>query len=147
MGSHGVLEERTSLEALSDNLPFEEIGSNMGRLGTFVLVSSERLESKEILSLYYTRVQMEQLSDRTKSNCSLFPLGIHGEEAFKGHLMLTFLSSILSQLLQKDMLQHTQEKASIDLGGCFLELRNQKCKVFDKVVRNPQGRCVTSTSS
>ena len=134
MDSHNMQEKKISLEALDDNLPFEEIDSKMRRLGTFVIVSSEKMECKEALPLYYTRVQIEQVFDLAKNNADLVPLRIHGEETLKGHLMLTFLSSILFQLLQQDMLLHTQKKDKINPEGSFLVLRNQKCKVFDKAV-------------
>ena len=80
-----------------------------------------------------------QGADRTgirpgKEQCRPGSLRIHGEETLKGHLMLTFLSSILFQLLQQDMLLHTQKKDKINPEGSFLVLRNQKCKVFDKAV-------------
>ncbi len=48
--------------------------------------------------------------------------------------MLTFLSTVLFQLLQKDLLLHTKKKDKINPEGSFLVLRNQRCKVFDKVV-------------
>ncbi|MGB4408500.1 MAG: transposase, partial [Sphaerochaeta sp.] len=134
MDSHNMQEKKVSLEALNDNLPFEEIDSKMRRLGAFVLVSSERMECKEALPLYYTRVQVEQVFDIAKNNADIVPLQVHGEETLKGHLMLTFLSTVLFQLLQQDMLLHTQKEDKTNPEGSFLVLRNQKCKVFDKVV-------------
>lgn len=134
MDSHNLQEKKISLEALDDKLPFKEIDDRMRRLGTFVIVSSEKMECREALPLYYTRVQIEQVFDIAKNNADLVPLRIHGEETLKGHLMLTFLSSILFQLLQQDMLLHTKKGDKINPEGSFLVLRNQKCKVYDKVV-------------
>ena len=106
----------------------------MRKLGSFVIVSSNKMDCKDILPLYYTRVQVEQGFDIAKNNVDLVPLRIQGEETLRGHLMLTFLSTILFQLLQKDLLLHTQKKDKINPEGSFLALRNQKCKVYDGVV-------------
>jgi len=134
MDSHNMQEKKISLQALNDKLSFKDIDSKMRKLGSFVIVSSNKMECKEILPLYYTRVQVEQVFDIAKNNADLVPLRIHGEETLRGHLMLTFLSTILFQLLQKDLLLHTQKKDKINPEGSFLVLRNQKCKVYDGVV-------------
>jgi hypothetical protein len=134
MDSHNMQEKKISLQALNDKMSFEEIDDKMKKLGTFVIVSSNRMDCKEILPLYYTRVQVEQVFDIAKNNADLVPLRIQGEDTLKGHLMLTFLSTVLFQLLQKDLLLHTQKKDKINPEGSFLVLRNQKCKVFDEVV-------------
>ena|GEM_PF-1083018 len=76
---------------------------------------------------------MEQICI-ANTNADWVPQDIQGEDTLKGHLFLTFLSNILLQLLQKDMLLHTQDEDTINAEGSFLLLRNQKCKVYDKVV-------------
>lgn len=130
---HTMQEKKISLQALSDKRSFEDIDRKMRRLGSFVTVSSHKLNCKDILPLYYTRVQVEQIFDIAKDNADLVPLHIQGEEILRGHLMLTFLSTILFQLLQKDLL-HTQKTDKINPEDSFLVLRNQKCKVYDRVV-------------
>jgi len=134
MDSHNMQEKKISLQALNDKMSFEKIDNKMKKLGSFVIVSSQKMDCKEILPLYYTRVQIEQVFDIAKNNADLIPLRIHGEETLRGHLMLTFLSTIVFQLLQKDLLLHTQKKDKINPEGSFLVLRNQKCKVYDEVI-------------
>ncbi|NQT58337.1 MAG: transposase [Bacteroidetes bacterium] len=134
MDSHNMQEKKISLQALNDKLSFEDIDSKMRKLGSFVIVSSNKMDCKDILPLYYTRVQVEQVFDIAKNNADLVPLRIQGEKTLRGHLMLTFLATILFQLLQKDLLLHTQKKDKINPEGSFLVLRNQKCKVYDGVV-------------
>ncbi len=68
------------------------------------------MHCKEILPFYYTRVQVEQVSEIARNSADLVPLRIQGEDTLKGHLILTFLSTVLFQLLQKDLLLHTQKK-------------------------------------
>ena len=134
MDSHNLQEKKISLQALNDKISFDKIDNKMKKLGSFVIVSSQKMDCKDILPLYYTRVQVEQVFDIAKNNADLVPLRIHGEETLRGHLMLTFLSTIVFQLLQKDLLLHTQKKDKINPEGSFLVLRNQKCKVYDGVV-------------
>ncbi|MDY0289506.1 MAG: transposase [Sphaerochaeta sp.] len=134
MDSHNMQEKKISLEALNDKLDYEDIDREMGKLGTFVIVSSQKMDCKDILPLYYTRVQVEQVFDIAKNNSDVVPLRIQGEDTLKGHLFLTFLSTVLFQLLQKDMLLHTQKKDKINPEGSFIVLRNQKCKVYDEMV-------------
>jgi len=126
MDSHNMQEKKISLQALNDKLSFEDIDSKMRKLGSFVIVSLNKMDCKDILPLYYTRVQVEQVFDIAKNNADLAPLRIQGEKTLRGHLMLTFLSTILFQLLQKDLLLHTQKKDKINPEGSFLVLRNQK---------------------
>jgi transposase len=134
MDSHNMQEKKISLQGLNDKLDYEDIDNKMRKLGTFVIVSSQKMDCKDILPLYYTRVQVEQVFDIAKNNSDVVPLRIQGEDTLKGHLFLTFLSTILFQMLQKDMLLHTQKKDKINPEGSFLVLRNQKCKVYDEVV-------------
>lgn len=58
------------------------------RLGVFILLSSEDMGAEEILPLYYTRQQIEQVFDIGKNNADLLPLRLQNEDAFRGHLML-----------------------------------------------------------
>ncbi len=132
MGNHNMQEKKVSLEALNDILTFRENNDEMKMLGTFVLVSSDKMECKNLLSLYNR--QMEKLSDMTKNSADMHCLPIQGENTLKGHLMLTFLSSVLLQLLQQDMLLQQLEENTINPEGAFHVLRNQKCKVYDGLV-------------
>jgi transposase len=92
----------------------------------FVLISSEQTDPKDIMPLYYTRQSVEQVFDVGKNNAELLPLRVHGEETFRGHLMLSFMASV-AVLAVGGMLKgsafHTE--------GAFHVMRNLKCKVFD----------------
>jgi hypothetical protein len=52
---------------------------------------------------------------------------VHGEATFRGHLMLTFLASLLYILLNK----HFKESKRFTAENALMEMRNLKCKVFD----------------
>ena len=94
--------------------------------GIFILISSENIEPEDVMPLYYTRQAVEQVFDVSKNNADLLPLRVHSEEAFRGHLLLSFISTVVF-LIVNQMLKDTAYNAE----GAFLILGNQKCKVFD----------------
>jgi transposase len=62
------------------------------------------METSEILPLYYTRQQIEQIFDIGKNYADLLPLRVQSEDTFRGHLMLTFMATAILQMLQRDIL-------------------------------------------
>ncbi|MDR1992137.1 MAG: transposase, partial [Nitrososphaerota archaeon] len=97
--------------------------------GFCVLISSERVDVKEILSLYYLRQMVEQVFDVSKNYADVLPLRVHSEDAFRGHLLLSFICSVVFLLLNRLL-----EGSVFCAGGVFVVLRNQKCKVFDDCI-------------
>jgi len=116
------------MKKIIDNkdLTDDEIDLKAKSKGVFILISSESVENSEILPLYYTRQAIEQVFDLYKNNAELLPLRTHGEDTFRGHLMLSFLATISYMLVNK-LLDGTKFCAD----GAFRTLRNLKCKVFD----------------
>ena len=113
----------------SKDVSREEMNAVIREKGIFILISSEKIETEEVLPLYYTRQAVEQVFDVSKNNTDLLPLRIHSEETFKGHLLLSFISTV-AFLMVNQMLKDTAYNAE----GAFLILGNQKCKVFDDCV-------------
>jgi len=113
----------------SKDFSHEEMNAAMKTKGLFVLISSEKIETKDLMPLYYTRQAIEQIFDISKNYAELLPLRVHNEDTFRGHLMLSFVATIVflsvNQLL-KDTLFNAE--------GAFLILSNQKCKMFDDCV-------------
>ena len=107
-------------------LSADVVDANAKTKGMFIIISSEKVDTSEILPLYYMRQTIEQVFDIYKNNADLVPLRTHNEETFRGHLMLSFLSAIVfmqvNQLL--DGVKYSAE-------GAFRALHNLKCKVFD----------------
>jgi hypothetical protein len=107
----------------------DEIDRKVKSMGVFIILSSDNVETSEILPLYYTRQTIEQVFDLYKNNADLLPLRTHGEETFRGHLMLSFISTIAYMLVNR-LLDGTKFCAD----GAFRALRNLKCKVFDDCI-------------
>jgi hypothetical protein len=123
--------KRATFASMEDKLTAEETDSKLLKLGVFMLVSSEKMGVSEVLPLYYTRQQVEQVFDIGKSNADLLPLRIQKEETFRGHLVLTFIATAVLQQLQQYILKKKSKKDKINPEGAFFKLRNQKCKVYE----------------
>lgn len=108
------------------DVSFTEMDHILKTEGLFILISSEMLETKEVMPLYYSRQVVEQVFDIDKNNVALLPLRIHNEETFRGHLMLTFIATV-TYLAVNQLLEGSPFSAQ----GAFFVLRNQKCKVFN----------------
>jgi hypothetical protein len=123
--------KRAAFAAIDDKLSPEDADARMSKLGLFVIISSENVEVAEILPLYYTRQQVEQVFDLGKNNADILPIRVQNEDTFRGHLMITFLATVLLQKLQRDILAKSKKKDKISPEGALFVLRNQKCKVYD----------------
>ena len=107
----------------------EEIDDAVNRLGIFILISSECILPQDLLPLYYTRQTVEQIFDIGKNNVDLIPLRVHSVEAFRGHLLMSFIASYVYILVNRYFIK--SDKCAI---GVFRSMRNQKCKVYDDVI-------------
>jgi transposase len=127
--------KKAAFAAMDDKATSEDADKRMMKLGVFVLISSEDIEVSEILPLYYTRQQIEQVFDLGKNNADILPLRVENEDTFRGHLLLTFLATVLLQKLQRDIIATRKKKDKINPEGALMALRNQKCKVYtDEIV-------------
>jgi hypothetical protein len=118
---------RFSKSAVEDkNLSPEQVDAALKTMGMFALISSEKKEPQDILPLYYTRQSVEQAFDIGKNNADLLPLRVHGEETFRGHLMLSFMASV-AVLVVSGFLRGSE----YNVEGAFRVMRNLKCKVFN----------------
>lgn len=92
--------------------------------GMFMLFSSAPLEVKELLSCYSQRQSIEQVFERAKKEHSLLLGWTQTERTFRGHLLLSFISSVILRLLQLDLRGPPYNPRS-----ALLNLRQQKIKV------------------
>ena len=111
--------------ALEDKVDSEEIERNIKKMGSFILISSEDVAEREILPLYYTRQTIEQIFDISKNNVDLLPLRSHSEATFRGHLMITFMTSVLYLLINREL-----HKIKSNVVDACTTMQNLKCKIF-----------------
>lgn len=134
MDSYNQQMKRATFDALDDKLSPEEMNRKVSRLGLFMIVASENIPVEEVLPLYYTRQQIEQVFDVGKNDADLLPIRVQSEKTFRGHLMLTFLATIVLQKLQRDIIQKRKKKDKMNPEGALIVLRNQKCKVYKNAI-------------
>jgi transposase len=104
-----------------------------GDMGYFVLISSEMLEISEVMPLYYMRQTIEQTFDFAKNDVALTPVRTHNDETFRGHLMLSFMATVL--LIAVRRLMRTRKKISnIPATQALKAMRYIKCDVFEKSI-------------
>jgi transposase len=79
---------------------FFVIDGNLSSLGLFIRISFAEINTMEVLPLYYARQQIEQVFDIAKNYADILPLRVHGEDTFRGHLLLCFIATIICKRLQ-----------------------------------------------
>ena len=128
--------ERKSMEthklfqrAKDHKLSDKEVYEKMQDQGIFVLIASRRIAKPKILPTYYMRQQIEQIFDIGKNYADMLPIRVQNEDTFRGHLLLTFMATVVCKQVQDKLLQTTFNPISM-----FLNLRNHKCKVYDRAV-------------
>lgn len=123
--------KRAKEEGLSDGEIYDRIQSR----GVFMLFSTRKIALGKVLPLYYTRDQIEKVFGIGKGEANLLPIRTHSEETFRGHLLLTFMATVIIKLL-KD----TLKKCGMTFETAMMEMRNQKCLVYENAVitREPQ---------
>ena len=131
MDSRNSQVKKATFNCMDDKLAPEEIDQRISKLGVFVLLSSDDMETMDVLPLYYTRQQVEQVFDIAKNNADILPLRTQNEDTFRGHLMLTFLATAILQKMQRDILTLRKKGDKTNPEGALMKLRNQKCKVYD----------------
>ncbi len=116
----------------ADDLDPREVHRNMQGKGFFVLVATHRISTEDILLLYYTRQQIEQVFDIGKNYASMLLDSVQKEAAFRGHLMMTFMAAVVCKKLQKLAEQHNMTMTMM-----LESLKNQKCKIYNsRVITN-----------
>lgn len=122
--------KQVGIRANADDMPCASVLDALDGAGTFCLVSSRPIAVDKILPLYYTRQDIEQVFDLGKNYGSMLPICTQKEETFRGHLLLTFLATVIQRQVQQE-----GKSKGVDLETLISVLRNQKCKVFpDSVI-------------
>jgi hypothetical protein len=117
--------QRAKGEKLSNANVYDKMSSH----GIFILVSSRRIAKDKILPTYYMRQQIEQIFDIGKNYADMLPLRVQNEDTFRGHLLMTFIASVVVKKLQDDLKGTVFNPISL-----FMSLRNQKCKVYSNSI-------------
>jgi transposase len=104
----------------------EEFEMKTKMAGMFVMISSMEMDKSEVLPYYYSRQTIEQIFDTSKNYARLLPLGVQSLETFNGHLLISFLTTIVYLKLQR--IFHKQKYNLIDF---ITELKGITCGVYE----------------
>lgn len=96
--------------------------------GIFILISSKKIETTDILSAYYTRQSVEQIFGFAKSDLDLLPIRCHSEETIRGYLFLQFLLLVIFIEIREKLMK-SETKLTVE--EAFMNLSNLKCKVYE----------------
>lgn len=112
-----------------EKIDSQELHEKIKNTGLFILITTKEMKIEEVLPGYYVRQQIEQIFDIEKNYAHLVPARVHSEETFRGHLLLSFITSVIIKMLQDEL-----KKIEMTSSNLFLNLRSQKCKVYDTVI-------------
>ena len=59
-----------------------------------MLVYTRKVEKHNLLGLYYTRNQVEEIFKNGRDAGKMFPICAESEETLRGHMLLTFISML-----------------------------------------------------
>lgn len=123
--------KRAKNKGLNDKEIYDQVQSR----GVFMLFSTRKIALDKVLPLYYTRDQIEKVFGIGKGEANLLPIRTHSEQTFRGHLLLTFMATVIIKLM-KDVLK----QCDMTFETAMMEMKNQKCLVYNDAVvtREPQ---------
>ena len=101
--------------------------------GIFIILSSIKLPNEQILPCYYSRQSVEQFFDSIKNDSDLLPLRSHSEKTFSGHVMISFIATIIFLLIDKQL---KSKKLSFKSGIYYLRSLHAdvyKSKIIPKI--------------
>ena len=78
---------------------------------------------------YSSDTNLRRIGSLPKNDASLLPLNVEKEETFRGHLLMTFIATVLLQMLQNEIRQ-----SPFSLDRILARMQTQKAKVYENVV-------------
>lgn len=131
-----VDEQRVALEQLDlikkvaeGKVDVDNYEKTLAEKGVFVLVSKRSIDPGKVIELYYTRQEIEQVFDLGKNYSGMLPLSIQTEETFRGHMVLTFMATILIKALMKKL-----SGTHYPIEPTLSNLAAHSCSVYDDYV-------------
>ncbi|MDR1084411.1 MAG: transposase [Deltaproteobacteria bacterium] len=126
---------RSLLKAIKDKSDNDTINNKIKFFGKFIILSSNDYDTNEVLGLYYARQHIEQIFDTAKNMANLLPLRVHSKEALEGHLLVSFMSTIVYMLINNRL-----SKSKECTFGALHNLSRLHVKVYPegvKVIQEP----------
>ena len=97
--------------------------------GIFMLVATRRIAKENLLSLYYTRNQVEDIFRLCKHWCRILPADMEKEETLRDHLLMTFMAVIV----MKRILDRLSSK-SCTPDMLWMALNGHRAHIFENCI-------------
>lgn len=111
------------------DLSMDDIHEQRSQHGIFMLVSTRRIAKENLLKLYYTRNQIEDIFKLCKGNCKILPINIEKETTLRGHLLITFAASIVMKLLSDEL-----DGTNLTTEALFMHLNYHRANIYDNEI-------------
>ena len=112
--------------AEDESLTASDIFDDLQKQGVFVLVSTRRVAVDKILPLYYMRDQVEKIFELCKQEGKILPVNVESEATLRGHLMMTFIASVVLKMMTDKLWN-----ATLTIESMFMNLHEQHAIVYD----------------
>ena len=125
-------EEEYRLSQKASDIPMSsaEIHRRRDAQGIFMLISTRRIAKANLLPLYYTRNQVEDIFKLCKGSCKILPLSIENESTLRGHLLITFAATVVMKIMSDKL-----KKSSLTTEMLFMFLDQHRAKIYeDKII-------------
>ena len=125
-------EYKLSQRVADSGMSTADIHSKRRNHGIFMLIATRRIAKDNLLPLYYTRNQVEDIFKLCKGNCKILPINIQNESTLRGHLLITFAATVIMKMLS-DQLSGTNLKTEM----LIMALDQHRAKLYEtKIIVN-----------
>ncbi|MDR2443015.1 MAG: hypothetical protein LBE31_05785, partial [Deltaproteobacteria bacterium] len=122
-----AVDEKILFEKYEDDPDrLRKINQNLDTLGKFIILSSDNHKIEDILSLYYNREIIEQVSDMDKDFAGLDQLKANYTEIIRGRLLLSFISKVIFTRISQKL-----NESYINTRSILYHMYNLKIKIYE----------------
>jgi hypothetical protein len=111
----------------------EQFAEDLLYQGIFIIITTIDLSIKDVIPCYYARQSVEQFFDFLKNDIDLLPLRIYNEQTFSGHLMISFIATIIYFAIDKELKKKGIAFSSALKSLKFLHGRIYKDKILPSI--------------
>ena len=126
MTMHNEGQKHAIERAGDENLTGPEIFDDLQKQGVFVLITTRKVATDQLLPLYYMRDQVEKIFEICKQGGKILPVNVENEDTLRGHLMMTFIAAVTLKMMS-DKLRNT----SLTTESVFMNLHEQHAIVYE----------------
>ena len=114
-----------------------DFADELDSMGVSVLISTEEIEREELLPLYHTRDQTDEVFEIDRRVTRLLPVRVDTMTKLRGHLLLSFMANAILKMMSERL-----RETSLDADSALVILHDLHAIVYDDelVILEPRGR-------